>query len=253
MKNLFTLSLAVCFSLTVHSQIVFTDINPDSIYTEWQVHVVKLDTNRGGDTGEYYIWKHPVDVALNSYYLGCQTLCDASGYPFALEKGEPINASASIWRNTQHAYHILNNGSNGNWKGKNNHYLGVRFRVGTEFYYGWIMLDIDEAPSYLRVKEYAFESTANQPILAGQNGLASIPENRKTDAFNIYVSNKTLTIQQTIDISEDFEISIYNLMGKEVFSSDNFQTSYDLKHLESGIYIVQLLSAQEQFVQKLLF
>jgi hypothetical protein len=253
MKNLFTLTLAAWFSLTAHSQIIYTDIEPDSVYTEWQVHVVKLDTNRGGATGEYYIWKHPVDVALNSYYVGCQTLCDANGYPLALEKGDPIDVNSSVWRNTQHAYFILNDGTEGNWKNKNNHYLGVRFRVGTEFYYGWIMLDIDEAPSYLKVMEYAFESTANQPIFAGQNGLAGVPENSKTDAFKVYATNKTLTIQQTIDISDDFEISIYNLMGKKVFSSENFQTSYDLKHLESGVYIVQLLSAQEQFVQKLLF
>jgi hypothetical protein len=61
-------------------------------------------------------------------------------------------------------------GISGPWSNVSGKYLALKVQVGTDFYYGWVKLGVSIG-SYLvsiTITEYAYNSVANQPILAGQ-------------------------------------------------------------------------------------
>ena len=240
MKNLFTFYFLVFFTFTIKSQINYFDINPDSIYTDWETHIIKINSNWEGDTGEFYISKHPHDIGLSSSYQGCQVLCDVYDFPMALENGDFINNNSSIWRSIQSDFLILNDGTNGRWSGKHNHYLGIRVQVETDFYYGWIKLDIDESPTYLRVMEYAYQSLPDVPILAGQNGLASVEESNISE-IKLFPNPSEGIVNITFpEITGKSKIVFLNTQGQEVktiYQEGESQT-HNLYDLQPGLYQV---------------
>jgi hypothetical protein len=63
--------------------------------------------------------------------------------------------------NTNHA---------GNWQSVNDRYLGIQFQSGGEVHYGWVRITvINEFNVYdLNITGYAYETVANQSIVAGQ-------------------------------------------------------------------------------------
>jgi hypothetical protein len=75
-------------------------------------------------------------------------------------------------------YHSAGNtatGWNGPWmnggKGVKNRYLGLKFKIDGEFHFGWARLTIKTIPQHgyrATLTGYAYETTANKSILAGQ-------------------------------------------------------------------------------------
>ena len=61
-------------------------------------------------------------------------------------------------------------GAGGDWANVTNKYLGVRFRTGNQLHYGWARLSVRVNSSTItaHLTGYAYESTANTPIHAGQ-------------------------------------------------------------------------------------
>ena len=57
----------------------------------------------------------------------------------------------------------------GNWTDTTDHYRGLKINSGGSRYYGWIRLDVSVSsyPSFT-IKDYAYNSLRNQPLLAGQ-------------------------------------------------------------------------------------
>ena len=54
-----------------------------------------------------------------------------------------------------------------NWEDKSDKYLGLKFYINGKAHYGWVQLDISSATQWV-IKDYAYNSTPNKPILAGQ-------------------------------------------------------------------------------------
>jgi hypothetical protein len=61
--------------------------------------------------------------------------------------------------------------STGSWISATDHYLGLQLTVGSSIYYGWVRLDVTVPGTpdpHFTVKDYAYNTVANQSILAGQ-------------------------------------------------------------------------------------
>ncbi len=56
----------------------------------------------------------------------------------------------------------------GRWNGLNDRYLPLKMIVGTNTYYGWARLNVAIGGASFTIKDYAYNSVANQSILAGQ-------------------------------------------------------------------------------------
>jgi hypothetical protein len=149
-------------------EIIYTDVDPDVVYTEWDAYSLKLDASLPGDEGQYFIWKHPDNVQIASYDTNCHVLVDGSGLPYALSEGDPVGPGEATWVTTYLAYQDLNNnGTVGNWIGVTDRFLGLRFQRAGSWHYGWARMDIDAAPAQFVLKDYAYQDAADVPILAG--------------------------------------------------------------------------------------
>ncbi len=61
----------------------------------------------------------------------------------------------------------------GEWENKQDKYIGVKFLIGANFHYGWIKLSTGATNNEIIVKEYAYNITPNDQILAGQTAIIS--------------------------------------------------------------------------------
>ncbi|MEI8204395.1 MAG: T9SS type A sorting domain-containing protein [Bacteroidota bacterium] len=128
-------------------------------------------------------------------------------------------------------------------------YLGVQFTIGTAKHYGWIRVSgVTSNGSTGTVKDWAYQSTANTQILAGQmvqsvNELT--PENININAFNgkLHVRFNTAI---------EGNVSVMNLMGQEVLTSriDNRNMVLDVSNLAKGVYVVTVKSNTEVYTKK---
>jgi hypothetical protein len=58
----------------------------------------------------------------------------------------------------------------GNFPGQGDRFIGVKFMIGTDIHLGWIRVNIPLSVDSIIIKDWAYEKTANQWILTGDNG-----------------------------------------------------------------------------------
>jgi hypothetical protein len=87
------------------------------------------------------------------------------GYPDALSEGDIISENAIWSSNTSVLGTFLNSGQ---FQGKGEKYLGIRFPIGDQFKYGWIKIYCSQHNDTLRIIEYAYNNIENVEINAGQ-------------------------------------------------------------------------------------
>jgi hypothetical protein len=56
----------------------------------------------------------------------------------------------------------------GEWLGKKDKYLGLRFLIDGKTHYGWLRISHNLNEAKLAIKDYAYNKTAGQPIKAGE-------------------------------------------------------------------------------------
>jgi len=172
-KNLFTTAIILCISLFTNAQIIYTDINDGT--------PTGIDFNQDG-TNEFDI----SDMDASGDYI--------EYYDYGLDNN--IHAIGTINTENWDVPACVNSGftidENGNWEGagdcaingwgdgnatitpNQNIYLAVRFNLGgTDLFYGWILISVDNSGN-VTYKEYAYNSTANAPINAGEIGSPTV-------------------------------------------------------------------------------
>ena len=176
---------------STQAQIVYTDVLPDTVLST--TGTLSLDLNndgivdfrlitsskavacgRGGSRTNRYLRVTPA-VANNA-------VLNNGSLPIAMAIGTNIDSVSQVWRTNASQlmaadtfrctggpqFPTLSNGGSGNFRNTTNRCLAVRFYVGTELHYGWIRFNVSTAIPTL--KDYAYQSSANQSILAGQTG-----------------------------------------------------------------------------------
>lgn len=84
----------------------------------------------------------------------------------ALQQGTEIQSNENF---DTYGYIMYDNGKEvlSLIKGKSNQYIGVKFKIGSTYHYGWLKIDVSEDNRTLTIKECAYNTTPNQPIAAG--------------------------------------------------------------------------------------
>ena len=117
-------------------------------------------------------------------------------------------------------------------------YYGLKFKVLNKVYYGWVRLDVtlDQAV----IKDYAFNSTPYQPILAGQMPLNI--SNQQTDDINVFLLNNHLNIDFNNTIKSESNLIISNILGLVVYKDiiENNHTEINFENFTKGIYLLRL-------------
>ena len=264
--------------IIANAQIVYTDVIPDStISTNGGMY--NLDLNNDGI----------IDFTFKVYHsvVGCAPLgySHGSGWVRILPSGSnqvadtilnhpnPLNLNTvigngiSFWSNdslqTLRSF-FRNCGSSivysGYWIPTGDHYLGLKLIGNFATYFGWVRLDVHAfslAVIGVVIKDYAYNSIADQPILAGDTGRlqTSIPEMQTSMNFNLSPNpandNFTLTLNQA---PSNATIQIFNAVGEIIYNEvlDKKQETLNSVQFSTGVYFVKVFNKEKQLIKKLI-
>jgi len=237
----------------VYSQPIFySDVNPDSsIVVSFDPPVnYDLDLNADG----FSDYRFSVSAFANSF--GAQsnasvTALDSNllvgelnsgNWPFELNFNDTISSNSSFIQDW--GIFRKNYGSfNGYWSNYGTPaYLGIKFYGDSQWYYGWIKLNVEVAISHCKITiyEYAYSTL---PITAGAvSSLSVFNETNPSPIIEIFPnpSNGLIYIQSNKSNLGN-RYSIYDHVGKSISSGflTNEKTAIDL-NLNPGVYLLKI-------------
>ena len=271
---------AMLFSASANAQIVYTDVTPDQVISATTIpstedynidlnndgiNDYKISCSRSGGicplapSSRLYI-NFISDSALNSNAVVTGT---SITYPLAMNLNDSISSGLSfssfgyLRRNTSGGPCT---GTFGVWSYSIDRYLGLKLIVGGNTYYGWARMQIDVVtgiPS-CTIKDYAYNSIPNQPILAGDTGTVptGIFENSFSSSINLFPNpaNNHLTIALGSN-NKNVEVAIADMTGKIIYTTIAYETNrieVNTSEFAEGIYIVQIQSGEFISTKKLI-
>jgi len=182
-------------------------------------------------------------------------------FPYALESeliNDAMQFQVAYYQNlvfsTVYYMFGISSVNGGNWyPEKLNHYLGVRFKDSDEnTHYGWMRCDVKVEGRTLVIKDYAYESEPDYPIVAGDTAhYISINSLENTIEATVYSFGRDIYIlTETI---QNTEVIICNLNGQEVVR--NFLQSenelINMSNYPAGTYLVTLLNGGKRYDKKI--
>lgn len=195
-----------------------------------------------GETGEY-----------GTAYGGVYTRY----YPFALEAGVKIDSQVNFYNYDLQVMALKSTMSEfGGGGGVNigneafwyyylgditiDHYLGVKFNSGEILNsYGWIRCDVKDGGRTLIIKDYAYESTPEYPIIAGDTiHFVEVIDSVQSEPVRVYSINETLYLNLK-DTSEAI-VTITSISGQTIlkYKTSDLISTVDMTKTANGIYIV---------------
>jgi hypothetical protein len=127
-----------------------------------------------------------------------------------------------------------------------NKYLGFKLKDdASDFHYGWIRCDVLDEGRTMIIKDYAYELTPDNPILAGDTahyiGLSTQEE--KIEPV-VYCENKKVFIS---NLDKNCDVSIYNLNGGIIINKEvkTGSVEFDLQNVANGAYLVVFKNENE--------
>ena len=209
------------------------------------------------------------NVLNNSWMVGPST----SFYePLSLNQGDLIGASASftsyyissssslgapIAANLNYQYFlngVLTSSSNyffGDFVIDQEGIIGVKFNISGDIHYGWVRVEVS-SDKLLSIKDYAYESTPNSPIIAGDNGAGLVSVSNELMDVGIHQVDNNLRIINDSGINK-LNLELVNISGQSVMNTQvkNAVDNFDLSELAGGIYFVKVYSSTQSTLKKI--
>lgn len=185
---------------------------------------------------------------------------ETEGYVYVLEEGDLIGPDQNWLRyasNSRHMHfynynYIHNFGTfsnaflDGNWfEVIGDKYIGTRFKISGNTYYGWIRVEIEPGTYIPTIKDYAFEASAPlTPITAGDTISDVIPEAILNPSLfeKLFIYENILTVIPSINYNQPIKIKIISMNGAVVFQSEVElkKNSILIPKLSSGLYLASI-------------
>lgn len=263
---------AMMFSISANAQIVYTDIAPDSAYTltRWGTHTYNLDLN-GDSTTDFLIKvtaprprypESPSSRSVSITPLGNNAFITRPAHTVKKLVPGDVISSTQVWHDTTFQYLQWNQTvfsfppvitNTGEWDDVVNGYVGLRLINGGQTYYGWVRMDVSvgTTSASMTIKDYAYNSIPNQPILAGETMTTGIIENAFASSINLFPNPAGNDF--TIDLgssNEEVKVTIADITGKVVYNTiatDTQKLEVNSTDFAEGIYVVQIQT--EDFIE----
>jgi len=277
-KTYSTLAVSA-IALDVSAQVGYTDI-PDTTLTN-NGDFFDIDLNNDGiadvkitrgnlsfNSGSVYISGSYASVrGQNGGFINKFSSYASTSFVVAFSSNQSINSNVNSWTQyTSQSYGGLLGGkfyssvgssyntfSLGNFLNQTDKYLGVRFPISGSigFHYGWVRLDVNAGATSVTIKDFAYDSTANASILAGDRGALvglEITPFQKTDFF---YSHRQLNFKGSIPAKT--QLTIIDLKGQKVQEVNLLenQRSQALTNFSNGIYIVEIRDGKSVLRKKM--
>ncbi len=134
------------------------------------------------------------------------------------------------------------------------HYLGVRFKDSVEnTHYGWIRCDVKDEGRTLVIKDYAYETTPDYPIVAGDTlEYVDVTEVNTTLDATVYSFGKNIYVNCELFLNS--EIIIYDMKGNICFSQalTTKSQSINMAGFSPGVYLVLVRKENKQVNKKVI-
>ncbi len=166
---------------TIFAQGVIHTVPPQPLYYSYLLTGREFDVNNDGIAD--FTLNSPDTIAINLTPLNNNAILsvlapplDIGAYIYALPPGAEISSSlnpAFVWfdRNSSGGTATIvassTAGSLGYFQGSTDAYAGIRLESGGNYYYGWLHIQ-NFGLNLGQISEWAYESSPNTPILAGQ-------------------------------------------------------------------------------------
>jgi hypothetical protein len=179
-----------------------------------------------------------------------------------LNFGDPINSSATIWHQLTSSNAVMTTYLSGSpvaglWPNQVDKFIGVQFLINSNYHFGWIKVTTDPSSNKMAVKEYAYNTTPGDPILAGQTAIISTSINEtiydETKLYpnpaedKIYISGwgKTIKTIVAVDVTgKQFEIDYKTIASGRI--------ELYIEHLKPGFYSMIVTDITDDvFIQKI--
>ena len=240
---------AMMFSVSVNAQIVYTDVNPDSVISAgsaWDTIYYNIDLNSDGISDVTFSQTHRYTAHLCSFDVDLVSIMPATNNNVT-GSGTTFDSSASWGAGGALAYTqegMLCNPVQHAWVNSNGGYEGVKLKIGNQYHYGWIKISVPGFGSSLTVKEFAYNTIPNQPILAGQTITTGLTENSFASSINLFPNpaSNHLTIALGSN-NKKVEVTITDITGKIIYTITTNKTNkieVNTNEFAEGIYIVQI-------------
>ncbi|SFU29564.1 Por secretion system C-terminal sorting domain-containing protein [Pustulibacterium marinum] len=233
-------------------QIMYTDVDPDEggagvLYnldmdndnnSDFQLR--HLDVSFSGGTLNSVVVGPAADSMSNFSNSILASSNEGFVYPLVLNGGDPISSGVSGWNNEELQYLNGESCSVGNWCDETDKYLGLRFKIGTDVYYGWARLDVATNGESWVIKDYAYNTQPGEPLDAGETDPTMGTEDLLASTVKVVTDNKFIELY---NLPSKSAYKLYAISGKEVMMGQTSEENFVIpaNGLSNGVYIVQIL------------
>jgi len=287
--SLLSAAFITCKQNDLLADVVYTDVEPDVVLDENNEScILDIDNNGSIDfallnrtfniggywtSGSiYYIPFQQFERLLFSVYNGNNVAGKSINYgtpsselfraiPYAISAGDIIFEAMSFQNNDQQLLALRTFISiigefyyyGGDWYPEQfDHYLGIHFKDTEEItHYGWIRCDVKDEGRTLVIKEYAYETEPDYPIVAGDT-THYVDINNIQNSIDASVYGFGRDIYILTETFQNTEVVIYDLYGKQIISEvlQSKSESISMTNYPAGIYLVTLLNDGKRFDKK---
>jgi hypothetical protein len=260
----------VAISPLADAQIIYTDVNPDSVLTGTES--LLLDINNDG----------VFDYKITQGYLKIDTVNYFANWFSALNDNQVFSAGVTSMGSSWHYVPMPLNfwddmkpvGYNrvwkkggrlsfsGNnpwmysslWRGLKDKYAGLKFKINGEYYFGWARMDVDSSSKSLTLKDYAYYDEAEKPIRAGSVKV-SLPDDNPMKNIRVYSTAGVIKIETPVNENINGTIILSDINGmelKSVIVKNLKNIELNAQELPGGLYIVNIRSEKGILNKKVL-
>ena len=185
-------------------------------------------------------------------------------YPFALNDGDVIDPKVGFLDSNSQSLifseKITTEGgsstqlyNDGYWfGGQTDKYLGFRFNIQNEPHYGWLRMDVSSDNQSFTVKDFAFNLTPHEEILAGQTTGGTPVQNIDPPQGLVVFSHDNQVHIEMSQLQPGAAVRILDAVGNTVHQENLDQLSKIITlDITEGIYIVQINTGSESYSRKL--
>lgn len=250
LKSLIALASSLLPASGASSQIIYTDVSPDLVISANEQYT--LDLNNDG----IFDFNLRIDsiqsskkIGLNGYGSldGEMAIIPSTGQPFlsVLGPDDYIGAAQNWLSEPSIAALLYINYGPVYWENNQDNFAGLRFNLGVDTHYGWVRARVGTSPLSLTIRDYAYNSTPDQPINAAGVLIENLSDMSEP---SVYASQHALTVLLPNE-NHRATISLYNMMGEKLISRElnAVKSHLPLPDIAAGIYLVTVLNSTRHY------
>ncbi|WP_432412874.1 T9SS type A sorting domain-containing protein [Rasiella sp. SM2506] len=233
------LSLAIAGVADATGQVVYTDVDPDFVGGMGDSFAIDFNADGTDDiqvlqsnNGNYELVQalpaagNGVIAASNAGYLYASNLADGT----AIDGSGAFGSFGSFCAGPGY--------TGSQFCGTGVGLIGVQFDAAGNTHYGWVRVDIADSSNFT-VLGYAFESTPDTAIAAGDEGSPLGVNEQAFANFDFFVSNEQLNLSAANAMNN---VTVFSILGQQVVNQKLSGTNetVNVSALSTGIYVAKV-------------